>query len=181
MDKLAGKHTSILAFDCEFWRANGVFFPRELGGFTIVKDEDGWEYTGEFLVTFSPPPKHEISFVSSAFSSVGAETRKKLDDIQNRIQNDKEDLHKESVKLYREDAIVKKHHKPPSFLKKFMKLYETSLIVVKGKGDIDALKNACRLYGIEYNDPEGIIDIAVWNSKLKAKCGTAKLEGTYTC
>ena len=181
MDKLAGKHKSVLAFDCEFWRANNRFLPRELGGFYITKNDNEWEYEGEFLVTFSPPPKQHISYVSSAFSIVGAQTRKKLDKIQNRIQNDHEDLDKESVETYLADSNVKKHHRPHSALKKFMTMYSKSLIVVKGKEDIDALKNACEEYGITYTHPAGVFDIAVWNSQSTKKCGTAKLEGTYKC
>ena len=49
LDKLAGEHKHIMAFDCEFWRVIGesgfikipetdeFFIPRELGGFVIEK------------------------------------------------------------------------------------------------------------------------------------------------
>lgn len=180
MDALAKGHTQLLAFDCEFWRANDTFYPRELGGF-LLKKKDQWKYEGEFLVTFLPPPKQHVSYVSSAFANVTEATKKKLDALQNRIQNDKEELDAESVAVYISDSIVKKHHEPPSFLKRFMKVYSQSLIIVKGPSDVEALKRACILYKIPYQEPKGIVDIAKWNNQSHKRCGTAKLEGTYTC
>jgi hypothetical protein len=194
MDKLAGNHTKILAFDCEFWRVSGTtktvkhipktnefFVPREIGGFVFEKNENEWIYCGDFILTFSNPKGLSASFVSSGFSGVSASTKKKLDHIQNEIQNKGLNLAKESVSIYNKDPIVKSAHKPPSFYKTFMKLYEESLIVVKGTQDIDALKNACTLYNIDYTEPKGVYDIAEWNPEAHKKCGTAKLEGVYKC
>jgi hypothetical protein len=62
-----------------------------------------------------------------------------------------------------------------------MKHYSESMIVVKGTGDIDALKNAARFYGFEYKSPLEIIDIADWNPQSRKRCGTAKLAGTFDC
>ena len=62
-----------------------------------------------------------------------------------------------------------------------MKHYSESTIIVKGTGDIDALKNAAAMYNFEYLSPKHVIDIALWNTESRKKCGTAKLEGTYLC
>jgi hypothetical protein len=63
----------------------------------------------------------------------------------------------------------------------FLEIYSNSLIIVKGKSDIEAVENACRYHNITYKEPLDIFDIAYWNKKSHEKCGTAKLEGTYTC
>ena len=60
-------------------------------------------------------------------------------------------------------------------------MYSKSLIIVKGTGDIDALKNASVLNGFVYKDPLDIIDIAEWNVQSNKLCRTAKLAGTFDC
>jgi hypothetical protein len=62
-----------------------------------------------------------------------------------------------------------------------MKHYSESLIVVKGDGDIQALKNAAEHYGFAYKEPKQIYDIALWNDQSRKKCRTAKLGGTFDC
>jgi hypothetical protein len=55
------------------------------------------------------------------------------------------------------------------------------VIIVKGKSDIEALENMCRIHEYEYLSPVDVVDIAGWNSKSRKMCGTAKLEGTFDC
>ena len=75
IDKLAGEHTKLLVFDCEFWRVYGnrgyipipntneFFMPREFGGFSLKKQKDNsWEYSGHFFITLSPPKDLDVSF-----------------------------------------------------------------------------------------------------------------------
>lgn len=177
MDDLAGDHTSILVFDCEFWRTgknHDVFFPREIGGFQFTKSAAGWSYRGDFLVTLFPPNK-TASFVSSAFATVTPATAKKLDELQN------SDAAAESVAVYLKDPIVKDHHKPSSWLKRFFHLIGRSLVVVKGPTDLLALENAAKEFGHVYSPPAALYDVAKWNSASQKTCHTARLEGTYDC
>jgi len=83
--------------------------------------------------------------------------------------------------LYNSDKNIKDNHKPPSWIKKFLKSYSESVIVVKGRADIEALENMCRIHEYQYFDPIDVVDIALWNPKSRKLCGTAKLEGTYDC
>jgi hypothetical protein len=62
-----------------------------------------------------------------------------------------------------------------------MEVYSESLIIVKGLGDINSLKNASFLYNFQYKNPLDVIDIAEWNEESKRLCETAKLEGSYNC
>jgi len=206
LDILAGKHTQILTFDCEFWRvsdasgfigipeADEFFIPRELGGFVFNKVGDEWEYKQKpIFVTFTNPRGYDVSFVSSHFATVSDETAEKLDKYQSLLEldwsksflrtlpNEQHSLLKDSLKLYNSDSHIKKNHKPSSWIKQFIEVYSKSLVIVKGKFDIEALQNMCRIHGYDYTPPMAVYDIADWNLKSRKKCGTAKLEGTYDC
>ena len=207
LDTLAGSHDQVLVFDCEFWHVYGsqgyiplqklpdeFFMPREFGGFVLNRSADNqWIYRDSFFATMAPPKGKDVSFVSSAFSNVTEETAAKLDDIQNVLSVPwssaylnvlPEELHDtlaDGIKAYTTDPIVKKAHKPPSWLQRFVDVYSKSLVVVKGTGDLEAVENACRFYGFDYKQPKQVYDIATWNLTSRKKCGTAKLDGTYAC
>jgi len=205
LDILAGLHKSILCFDCEFWRVYGnseyhgipgsdeFFMPREVGGFLLTKNTDGtWEYHEHFFVTLSPP-KLDVSFISSQFATVSAKTAEELDIIQatlvmpwaaaykKSLPEEQHEILEEGIDVYLNDPNIKKHHKTKTWHKTFLEMYSQSLIIVKGKSDIEALQNACRYYKLPYKQPLDVYDIADWNMHSRAKCGTAKLEGTYNC
>jgi hypothetical protein len=204
LDILADGHSSVLVFDCEFWRVygnknyNGIpntnefFMPREVGGFLFTKNKDDWTYHKPFFVTLSPPDL-DVSFISSQFATVSQKTADKLDIIQaslvmpwissykNTLPEFQHSVLDEGIDVYLNDSNIKKHHKPKSWLKKFITTYSESLIIVKGKSDIEALENACKYHKIDYKPPIAIVDIADWNKQSHKKCGTAKLEGTYDC
>ena len=205
LDTLAGTHKSILCFDCEFWRVYGnagyhgipgtdeFFMPREVGGFLLTKNTDGsWEYHKHFFVTLSPPDL-DVSFISSQFATVNAKTAEELDIIQatlvmpwaaaykKSLPEEQHEILEEGIDVYLNDPNIKKHHKTKTWYKTFLELYSQSLIIVKGKSDIEALENACKYYKIPYTKPLDVYDIADWNVQSRTKCGTAKLEGTYTC
>jgi hypothetical protein len=206
LDTLSKGHPKLLVFDCEFWRISGssgfigipdtdeFFIPRELGGFFLTKNADGsWEYKGYFFVTFTNPKGYDVSFISSQFASVSQSTANDLDVYQSHLQlewskafesklpEDQRHILKESLDLYNSDKNIKDNHKPPSWIKKFLKAYSESVIVVKGRADIEALENMCRIHEYQYFDPIDVVDIALWNPKSRKLCGTAKLEGTYDC
>jgi hypothetical protein len=204
LDKLAGEYSSVLVFDCEFWRVygnkgyNGIpktdefFMPREVGGFLLSKVEDGWNYHKPFFVSLNPP-KLDVSFISSQFATVTQKTADALDIIQASLvmpwssaykyalPQDQHKILEEGIHIYLNDPYIKKHHKPTSWLKSFMDVYSESLIIVKGSSDIEALENACKYHKITYKKPLAVFDIAEWNTQSHLKCGTAKLEGTYDC
>ena len=205
LDTLANGHKSILCFDCEFWRVYGskgyiaipttdeFFTPREVGGFLLTKNTDGsWEYHKHFFVTLSPPDL-DISFISSQFATVSEKTAEELDIIQaslvmpwasafkKALPEEQHQILEEGIAVYLNDSNIKKHHKTKAWYKKFIDMYSESLVVVKGVYDMEALENACRYNGIPYKKPAAVYDIADWNLKSRAKCGTAKLEGTYNC
>jgi hypothetical protein len=207
LDTLANGQTKILAFDCEFWRVYGskgfigipdtdeFFIPRELGGFFLTKNADGtWEYKDYFFVTFTNPKGYDVSFVSSQFAAVSEKNAEELNQHQSLLQLDwsrsflhtlpEGEQHKllvSGIKIYNEDPNIKENHKPPSWIKRFLKAYSESTIIVKGTADIDALKNMCKIHGYEYSNPKGMVDIALWNKRSRQLCGTAKLEGTFDC
>lgn len=207
LDILAGDHDQILVFDCEFWHVYGssgyiplqklpdeFFMPREVGGFFLNRSTDGqWIYRNSFFVSLSPPKGKDISFVSSAFANVTEETAKELDDLQNVLSvpwasaylrvlpEEIQEVLLEGIETYNKDPIIKKAHKPTSWLKDFIKEYSNSLVIVKGTSDIESLQNACKFHGIKYENPKKIYDVAEWNLTSKQKCGTAKLDGTYQC
>jgi hypothetical protein len=208
LDLLANGHKKLLVFDCEFWHILGetgdqkylfppnedfFFMAREIGGFLLTKNVDGsWSYNNPFFVTLSKP-KREVSFPISKYATVEAATARKLDQLENmlgigwgasfpsRLSPEGQEALKEGLKLYTNDPNIKSHHKPPSWYSTFMKHYSESMIIVKGTGDIDALKNAASYYDFEYLPPKKVFDIALWNTQSRKKCGTAKLEGTYDC
>jgi len=205
LDTLAHGQTKILVFDCEFWHVLGTepgikmtgpdffFIPREVGGFLLTKNKDGsWSYNSNFFVTLGNQ-KREVSFPISHYSTVTPQTGYKLDELENRLglpwgeafpsrlSPEGVAAYKEGIKVYEADTNIKEHHKPPSWYKTFMKHYSESMIVVKGRGDIDALKNASILYGFDYLEPLDVTDIAIWNPVSYKKCGTAKLAGTFDC
>ena len=201
LDKLAGSHDKILVFDCEFWHIfeskgflqfdksrDEFYIPREFGGFLLTKNTDGsWSYKDDFFVTLAPPKGRNVSFVSPAFANVTKKTVDALNEYQSFFQtssyspDELRDLLKESTNVYLEDSIVKKAHKPNSWYKSFLTLLSESLVILKGKNDLDAIQNACKLYGLEYKKPKAVFDVAHWNRKSKKECGTAKLEGTFEC
>ena len=206
LDKLANGKRKVLVFDCEFWHVLGesgdvkyqfppqedfFFVPREIGGFLLTKNVDGsWSYNNPFFVTLSKP-KREVSFPISKYTTVSSATAWKLDELEqklgvgwghsfpSRLSPEGLEALDQGLRIYAEDPNVKAHHKPPSWYKTFMKQYSESVIVVKGTGDIDALKNASVMYDFTYVDPIEVVDIALWNSQSRKKFGTAKLEGTY--
>lgn len=208
LDKIAGDHSKVLVFDCEFWHILGetgdqkytfppnedfFFMPREIGGFLLTKNVDGsWSYHNPFFVTLSKP-KREVSFPIAKYATVESGTSRKLELLEeklglswaasfpSRLSPEGQTALKEGLELYANDPNIKAHHKPPSWYSKFMKQYSESLIIVKGTGDIDSLKNAAGYYGFEYKSPLKVFDIALWNTQSRKKCGTAKLEGTYDC
>lgn len=207
LNKLSGTHSKVLVFDCEFWhvmessgftpikeKPNEFFMPREIGGFVLNKSADNqWIYRNPFFVTLNPPKGKNVSFVSSAFSNVTPKTARKLDDYQSilsvpwasaylgLVPKEQEGLILDSVELYLEDENIKDAHKPPSWLKTFLKEYSESLVIVKGQYDIIAIKNACKFYGIEYIAPKKVYDIVDWNPESHKMCGTAKLEKSFEC
>jgi len=160
----------------------------------LTKNADGsWEYKDYFFVTFTNPKGLDVSFISSEFASVSDDTAEKMDVYQSHLQNEwsksylgtlPESQHgilKESLDLYNNDKHIKDNHKPPSWIKRFMKAYSESIIVVKGTFDIVSLHNMCKLHGYDYTRPLGVFDIAEWNLTSRRLCGTAKLEGTFDC
>ena len=206
LDTLSKGQPKLLVFDCEFWRVMGssgfigipdtdeFFIPREIGGFFLTKNTDGsWEYKGYFFVTFTNPKGYDVSFISSQFASVSQKTADDLDIYQSHLQMewhkayegtlpaDQRHILKESLDLYNSDKNIRDNHKPPSWLKKFLKAYSESVIVVKGQSDIEALQNMCRIHDYEYFYPVDVVDIAEWNPRSRRMCGTAKLEGTFDC
>jgi hypothetical protein len=207
LDILAGTHDQLLIFDCEFWHVYGsegyiplqklpneFFMPREIGGFFLTRSVDNqWIYRDSFFVSLSPPRGKDVSFVSSAFSNVTEETAKELDELQNVLSVPwssaylnvlPEELREtllDGIETYNKDPIIKKAHKPASWLKQFLEAYSNSLVIVKGTSDIEALQNACKFHGFEYKKPKDVYDIADWNLTSRKKCGTAKLDGTYAC
>jgi hypothetical protein len=205
LDFLSHGQETILVFDCEFWHIfdkqsdvhylpekEYFFVPRELGGFMFTKTGSGWKLNNEFFVTLSSP-SDDVSLPISQFATVGIETAGYLDQIKDEIgmhwvdahrsalDTDKQKLIKKAIKLYESDPFIKKHHEPHSWIKKFMKIYAESVIIVKGSGDIEALKDLCHLKGYEYKNPKHIVDIANWNQKSKKLCGSAQLERTFNC
>lgn len=206
LDTLSNGNPKLLVFDCEFWRVLGAsgfigipdtdefFVPRELGGFFLTKNSDGsWEYKGYFFVTFLNPKGYDVSFISSHYASVSQKTAESLDVYQSHLQlewsrafegalpEDQKPILKESLHLYNSDKNIKDNHKPPSWIKKFIKAYSESVVVVKGRADMEALENMCRVHDFEYFEPVDVVDIALWNGKSRRMCGTAKLEGTFDC
>lgn len=207
LDVIAGDHDQILVFDCEFWHVydsqgyvplqnlpNEFFMPREVGGFFLNRSSDGqWIYRNSFFVSLNPPKGKDISFVSSAFANVTEETAHELDKLQDVLSvpwssaylsvlpEEIQEILLDGINTYNKDSIIKKAHKPASWLKTFIEEYSKSLIIVKGTGDIDSLKNACTFNGFEYKPPQKVYDIAEWNLTSRKKCGTAKLDGTYKC
>lgn len=208
LDTLAGGQAKILVFDCEFWHVlgetgdNNFIFPpsedfffvsREIGGFLLTKNKDGsWSYNNPFFVSLSKP-KREVAFPIAKYATVEASTARKLDDLEDklgipwgasfpsRLSPEGNEALKLGLKIYTEDPNIKAHHKPPSWYSTFMKHYSESTIIVKGTGDMDALKNASAMYGFDYVPPKGVVDIALWNAQSRRLCGTAKLEGTFHC
>lgn len=204
LDTLADSHESVLVFDCEFWRvygnkgylgipnSNEFFMPREIGGFLLTKNVNDWTYHKPFFVTLSPPDL-DISFISSQFATVTQKTADDLDIIQaslvmpwasaykRALPAEQHAILDEGINVYLNDSNIKKHHKPNSWIEKFIDMYSKSLIVVKGINDIDALRNICKYLRIPYKKPIAVYDISKWNTESHRKCGTAKLEGTYDC
>jgi hypothetical protein len=197
----------VMSFDCEFWHILGqeghqgikfqpnedfFFIPREIGGLILDKTGSEWKLRPPFFVTLYSGQKDTVLPISK-FSTVTSKTAEQLDQIErrlgrpwgeafySRLSEDGQAAFKEGMKVYVEDSNIKKHHKPPSWYKTFMKEYSESVIIVKGTGDIDALKNAALLYGFKYLDPLDIVDISDWNPTSHKVCGTAKLAGTFDC
>lgn len=207
LDSLAGKYKKVLIFDCEFWHVLGqeghqgiifqpnedfFFIPREIGGIILERSGKEWKLHKPFFVTLNSGQKDTVLPISK-FSTVTHDTAQKLDLIEkrlgrpwgeaffSRLSSEGQEAFIEGLKFYNADSNIKKHHKSFSWYEKFFKEYSESLIVVKGTGDIEALKNAAKLNKIKYLEPLEIVDIADWNSKSKQICGTAKLAGTFDC
>lgn len=207
LDKLAEGRSKILAFDCEFWHVlnaesdppfmtaeKGFFFlPREVGGFLLTKRTDGaWEYKAPFYATFFHPKRDTVLPVSK-FATVNPQTAYKLDAIEkqlslpwgesflSRLPREEHALWKQGVKTYQSDPNIASHHQPPSWIKKLIDIFPSAMVIVKGKNDLYALQNMCILHGYEYKFPSMIHDIANWNLESHEKCGSAKLDITYSC
>jgi len=206
IDKFANDHDTILVFDCEFWHVYGsegyipiqkapneFFMPREIGGFLLKRNGDGWTYKSHFFVTFDPPKGKDVSFVSSAFATVNSKTADVLDSYQgllsvpwasaylNTLPSELHDLLLDGINTYLSDPNIKQARKTASWYKTFLKEFEDALVVVKGPTDLEALRNACTFYKIPYTGPKDIYDIADWNAQSRKRCKTAKLEGTFEC
>jgi len=205
LDSLAGNYTKVLVFDCEFWHvlkninettisSSDTFFfvPREIGGFLLEKKGTQWKLNKTFFVTLGKPSRETVLPVSK-FSTVTPQTAYKLDAIEkrlglpwgeafpSRLSNEGKQAYAEGLIIYNSDENIEKSHKSPSWYKKFMEVYSESLIIVKGLGDINSLKNASLIYNFQYKNPLDIIDIAEWNEESTRLCETAKLEGSYNC
>ena len=204
LDKLAGGCSKILVFDCEFWHvlskgdyiypseSDFFFVPREIGGFLLTKEKEEWRLHPSFCVTFFPPAL-DVALPISKYATVSEKTANKLNDLEeligvpwgeafpSELSADQKKMHKEALKLYKEDSNIEKHHKTKAWYKSFFKVYSESMIVVKGRGDIDALQNIAKYYNIPYQKYLKITDIADWNKASYRKCKTAKLEGTFEC
>jgi hypothetical protein len=202
LDKLS-HNQSILVFDCEFWHVfnevkgmkmfnNECFFtPREIGGFVLEKDKE-WKIKEKFFVTFDEP-FDDVALPISKFASVNIESAARLDEIETKIDIDWVDAHRsilnenqsklleKALEIYKKDPNIKKHHKPISWLKEFLELYASSTIIVKGTGDIDALRNICKINGYEFKKAKYGIDIAKWNKQFRRLCGSAQLFDNYQC
>lgn len=203
LDKLSRGYSSILVFDCEFWHVlnNGenvknvnksdfFFLPREIGGVLITKNKK-WKLNN-FFVTLDSPSK-DMAFPASHFDTVGKTTKNKLLELEKQLElpwgesfyseltPEGKKVFKDGVQLYTNDSNIKKHHKPLSWISKFMKVYSNSLVIVKGTSDIDALKNLCSIRKYTYLEPASLIDISNWNSESHKLCGSAKLEDTFHC
>jgi hypothetical protein len=97
------------------------------------------------------------------------------------LPEEQHEILEEGINVYMNDRNIKKNHKSKAWYGKFIDIYSESLVVVKGLYDIDALENACKYHKVSYKKPLAVYDIAEWNLQSRAKCGTAKLEGTYNC
>lgn len=181
LDLLAGKHASLLAFDCEFWHKGQAFLPREVGGYHLTRSGDSWTRSAPFFVVL-PPPAGQLNRVSSKFSTTTPTTAESLDLLEETERSAPEFLgDKDIVDVYFADSKVKPYLKPASWLKGFAKLIGESVVVVKGEMDLRAIKSACAAHGFAFKAPLGIVDIAKHNPEFTKRCKTAKLEGTYDC
>jgi hypothetical protein len=181
LDLIAGKHTSLLAFDCEFWHKGQVFLPREIGGYHLTRSGDAWTRAPPFFAVLPPPPG-QLNRVSSKFSTTTPATAEALDILEETERSAPEFLgDNDIVKEYFADSKVKPHLKTTAWLKGFVKLVSESVVVIKGDMDLKALKSACKTHGFAFHPPMGIVDIATHNPAFNKRCGTAKLEGTYDC
>ena len=181
LDLLAGKHTSLLAFDCEFWHKGQAFLPREVGGYHLTRTGESWTRSAPFFVVL-PPPAGQLNRVSSKFSTTTPATAEVLDILEETERSAPEFLgDKDIVDVYFADSKVKPYLKPTSWLKGFAKLIGESVVVVKGEMDLKAIKAACASNGFAFKTPLGIVDIAAHNPEFTKRCKTAKLEGTYDC
>jgi hypothetical protein len=181
LDLLAGKHTSLLAFDCEFWHKGASFLPREVGGYHLTRSGDAWTRSPPFFVVL-PPPAGQLNRVSSKFSTTTSKTAEALDILEETERTAPEFLgNKDIVDVYFADAKVRPYLKPASWLKGFAELIRESVVVVKGDMDLKAMKTACVSHGFSFHAPLGIVDIARHNPEFNKRCKTAKLEGTYDC
>lgn len=206
LNKLSHNQEHILVFDCEFWHVfdkienidylhnrDFFFLPREIAGFIISKNnKNEWKIHNKFFSTLDCPLK-DVALPISKFSTVTLDSAIKLDKIQDEIGMDWVDAHEsildkqqkklllDALKIYKNDSNIKKKHESFSWINKFMKIYEKSVIIVKGLEDIKALKNLCKIKNFEYKDPLKIIDIANWNKKSRKVCGSAQLEHTFKC
>jgi hypothetical protein len=205
LDSLAGTYKKVLVFDCEFWHVllskndnvisqnNEYFFiPREIGGFLLEKVGQQWKLNKSFFVTLDKPLRDTVLPISK-FSTVTPQTGWKLDEIEHRLglpwgeafysklSNQGKQAYNEGLLIYNSDPNIKEHHQDFSWYNKFMDIYSQSLIIVKGTGDIDALKNASEIFKFNYKNPLEVIDIADWNEDSRKICSTAKLAGTFDC
>ena len=183
LDRLAGKTTSILTFDCEFWHLGSTFLPREIGGYHLTRTGTSWTRSTPFFVVFPPPP-HQLNRVSSQFSTVTPKTSQVLDLLEETERSAPEFLrNNDSVQAYFADPLIKPHLKlnPTGWLKDFVKMLKSSTVIVKGHMDLKAIQSACTHYQVQYQTPLKLVDIALRNPQFSKRCGTAKLEGTYRC
>ena len=180
LNALAGEHTSILAFDCEFWHVGDTFLPREVGGYHLTKKGSTWSKS-KFLAIL-PAPRNQLNRISSKYSTTTAKTAKLLDSIEKAEHSAPEDFKRDQgLEVYMSDPLVKPHLKPISWLKQFVEKMAHSVVVVKGDTDLKAIKSACLRNKFAYHPPLKVIDIARYNRKFTQRCKTARLEGAYKC
>jgi len=204
MEILGEGTDSLLIFDCEFWHVFGesgyetvpkqpfFFSPRELGGIYLQKKSAGTWKQEMLYATFDNHFKN-VAFPTSRFASVSTKTAKKLDNLEEELGIDwarafpenldsiQKKIWEKGIQVYQEDPEIFKAKKGKAWMTQFLEKYSKSRIIVKGDGDIIALRNYCRAFKIAYKEPVSIIDIAEWNEESRKKCGSAKLETSFEC
>ena len=207
METLVQGVDKLLIFDCEFWHVfsekgyinvpesspSFFFTPRELGGIYMTKDASDGGWNTDLLYATFDNHFNDVSFPTSKFASVSAKTAMKLDKLEielgiewtraypKNLTDDQRKIWNKGLEVYKEDSEILKAKQGKEWMRGFMEKYSQSRIVVKGEGDIIALKNYCKKFKLAYKDPIDIVDIARWNKESQKLCGNAKLETSFNC